>query len=201
MAISGIGVGMAATGAFISYAAITNQKPTDALRSLLKGEVTPITNRPAVVNFNPSSGETSGSSVSSPWVDAGGSILSHAALKYVGRPYQWGKNFDPPNGGGDCSGLVYRAFRDLGYNTPRLSSYAYPTWKGVKKVAAPNPGDILWWSGHVAIAVGNGNMVEAPTFGIPVRVVRMRARPLALRPQLDVLNALYRPATSRGAAF
>jgi cell wall-associated NlpC family hydrolase len=196
MAVSGFGVGMAATGAFVAYVAITDQLPADALRSLLKGTVTPVPNTHPTLAGLPTASDASTAAGAS----GGSSALATAALKYVGRSYQWAHNFDPPNGGGDCSGLVYRAFHDIGYNTPRLSSYQYPVWSAVKKDASPQAGDILWWTGHVAIAVGNGQMVEAPTVGIPVRVVSIRRGGLALTPQLSALQK-YAVATSRGQAF
>lgn len=195
MAISGVGLGMAATGAFVAYVAITDQPPLTALRELLKGRVTAIPNtKPTLSGLPPaegSGGDQSGASATG---------LAGAALRYVGRSYQWAHNFDPPNGGGDCSGLVYRAFHDEGFLTPRLSSWQYPTWAAVRKnTGEPQSGDILWYPGHVAIAVGNGNMVEAPTVGIPVRVVPIRRGALALTPQAAAL-AKYAAATSRGRA-
>jgi cell wall-associated NlpC family hydrolase len=196
VAVSGFGIGMAATGAFIAYVAITDQPPTDALRSLLKGQVTTVNNTsPTFDSTGTTSAPSSGSSGT-----VSGSGLANAASKYLGRKYEWAHNFDPPNGGGDCSGLVYRAFHDLGYNTPRLSSWQYPTWSAVKKDAIAQAGDILWYPGHVAIAVDSGNMIEAPTVGIPVRVAPIRRGYLALTPQPNVL-AKYRPADSRGKAF
>lgn len=201
MAVSGVGVAMAASGAFLAYAAITNQPPATALRDVLKGNIRPVPDKaPTGWTVAPAGGDPSKTTVSSPWVDAGGSLFASAALQYVGRPYQWAHNFDSPNGGGDCSGLVYRAFHDLGYNTPRLSSWQYPVWSAVTRDSTARPGDILWWSGHVAIAVGNGNMVEAPTVGVPVRVVKIRRGYLALTPQLAAVEKYKAPA-GRGKAF
>lgn len=187
MTISGVGIGMAAGGAFIAYVAITDQPPATALRSLLKGQV-----RNATTTPQPPAVGTSDTGTQS--------ALATVALKYVGRPYQWGKNFDPPNGGGDCSGLVYRAFHDLGYNTPRLPSWGYRTWPAVHVDSQIQSGDIIWYRGHVAIAVTPTTMVEAPTFGVPVRVAPIRKGYTALTPVLAALDK-YRPATSRGKAF
>lgn len=193
MPISGVGLSMAATGAFITYVAISDQPPLDALRNLLKGTPTPIL--PAGSSGGIATDFNGGNAV-----NGSATGLAGAALRYVGRPYQWAHNFDPPNGGGDCSGLVYRAFHDIGYNTPRYSSWQYPVWKAVRKrQTEPLAGDILWWTGHVAIAVGNGNMVEAPTVGIPVRVVPIRKGFLALAPDYAALAA-YATPTGRGKA-
>lgn len=197
MAISGVGLGMAATGVFVAYVAITDQPPLDALRELFKGRVTAIPNSKPSLAGLPTSDRPSDSQGGSGPSDSG---LAGAAVRYLGRQYQWAHNFDPPNGGGDCSGLVYRAFHDMGFLTPRLSSWQYPTWKVVRKNAGEvQAGDVLWYPGHVAIAVGNGNMVEAPTVGVPVRIAPIRRGYLALTPQAAVL-ATYAAATSRGRA-
>jgi len=189
VAISGVGVGMAAAGGLMAYAGFTGQTIPDALRGIAKGSVVPVRDQPTEkYTVTPLAGDPSKTTVTSPYFAAGGSVLADAALKYVGRPYQWGRNFDPPAGGGDCSGLLYRAFHDLGWMTPRLSSYGYLTWSAVRRVTAASPGVILWWPGHVAIAIGQGNMVEAPTIGIPVRVTPIRAGYIALQPQLDALS-------------
>jgi cell wall-associated NlpC family hydrolase len=166
MAVSGFGVGMTAAGAFIIYVGISNQPIPDAIRNIIKGNVKPVPNKPATIT-----------GVSTPDITTptGRQDLAGAGRKYIGRPYQWGKNFDPPNGGGDCSGLVYRAFHDLGYNTPRLVSWAYRTWPGTHIVTeTPNSGDLIWYRGHIAIAVSSTQMVEAPTFGVPVRIANIR---------------------------
>lgn len=200
MAISGVGLGMTATGAFLAYAGITNQPLADALRAALKGNVKPASNTPPAwaTTSGTFTGDPSQTTVSSPYVAAGGDLLGVSALKYVGRRYAWGKNFDSPDGGGDCSGLVFRSFHDLGYMTPRLTANMYPTWGAVRRDSTALPGDILWWPGHVAIVVGQGNMIEAPTFGIPVRVVPVRRGYLALTPQFNALQKYAYHVPDRG---
>ena len=197
MAISGVGVAMAAAGGFVAYVAITDQPPADALRAILKGQVKNSTKTPTTLD--PTTGLVP---VASAGDSFGGQVgLADAAVKYVGRKYEWAHNFDPPNGGGDCSGLVYRAFHDLGSNTPRLSSWQYPSWDAVIAGIGVHPGDILWWRGHVAIAVSASTMVEAPTVGVPVRITAIRKGYSVLTPNPTVLNLRYRPASSRGKAF
>ena len=113
---------------------------------------------------------------------AGGDQLANAARRYLGRPYRWAHTFEN-GGGGDCSGLVWRAFHDLGVtDVPRVSG-AQATWRKVRKIsrAEVRAGDLLWWPGHIAIAVSNAQMIEAPTFGIPVRITSIRAGALCLR--------------------
>lgn len=174
MAISGTGVATIVAGGVVVYAGFTDQSIPDALRSVLRGEIKPV-GKPAVFEKSVQPGFAD-----APGTSGSGSALADAAQKYVGRPYDWAHNFDPPNGGGDCSGLVYRAYHDIGINAPRYNSYAIARWRRVK-VATPAAGDLLWWLGHVAIAVSSTRMVEAPTFGVPVRVVPIRSGALVMR--------------------
>ncbi len=85
------------------------------------------------------------------------------ALTQQGVPYQWGGT--TPGQGLDCSGLTQWAYREAGVELPRL---AQEQSVGVP-VAQENvmPGDLAVWDGHVAMVIGNGQMVEA---GDPVSV-------------------------------
>ena len=62
----------------------------------------------------------------------------------------------------DCSGLMYYAFQQVGITIPETTSY-YSNYNQYKLSNNKNaaPGDILWRSGHVAMYLGNGNIVEA----------------------------------------
>jgi cell wall-associated NlpC family hydrolase len=203
--ISGVGVAMAGAGGLLAYAAFTNKSIPDALRSVMKGDITPVTggttNPPSA--GAPAAGQFEGVSnvgvVFDSSRDSAGSALGSAAAKYRGRPYAWGKTFSTPTEGGDCSGLIYRAYHDLGYNTPRLTSGGYLVWTAMGRAPnnVPAPGDILWYPGHVAIAWSGGQMIEAPTFFIPVRVVKARTGFTALRPKPTVL-AEYRTDARQG---
>jgi cell wall-associated NlpC family hydrolase len=206
--ISGVGVAMAGAGGLLAYAAFTNKTIPDALRSVMKGDITPVTggvtvsppaDPPAAGGSKYESSSNLGAVFDSSR-DSAGSALGSAAAKYRGRPYAWGKTFSTPTEGGDCSGLIYRAYHDLGYNTPRLTSGGYLVWTAMGRAPnnVPAPGDILWYPGHVAIAWSGGQMIEAPTFFIPVRVVKIRAGFTALRPKPTVL-AEYRRDARQGA--
>ncbi|MBV9921621.1 MAG: C40 family peptidase [Pseudonocardia sp.] len=80
--------------------------------------------------------------------------------------------------GFDCSGLMIYAFAGAGVSLPHYSGYQYTSGRQVP-VGARQPGDMLFYSeggaiGHVALYVGNGNMIEAPYSGSAVRLVPMR---------------------------
>ncbi|WP_043825197.1 NlpC/P60 family protein [Rhodococcus opacus] len=108
----------------------------------------------------------------------GGKIVE-AAVQYLGLPYVWGGgNVNGPSAGGfDCSGLTSYAVHAAtsGFSLPRTSETQWNVGVEVP-LADAMPGDLLFgnWGpagpGHVAIYVGNGQMVHAPTTGDVVRV-------------------------------
>jgi len=96
------------------------------------------------------------------------------AQSYLGVPYVWaGESYD----GVDCSGLTMLAWGSAGVDLPHLSraQYGYGTHVPIGSMEA---GDLIFWSSngtqsgiyHVAIYLGGGQMIEAPTFGVPVRI-------------------------------
>lgn len=105
----------------------------------------------------------------------GGAV--RAALTRVGSPYVWGAT--GPNAF-DCSGLVVWAFQQVGKTLPR-SSQAQA--QGGVPVSRENlrPGDVVVYyndASHVGIYVGDGNMVHASTFGVPVKVQSVDSFPI-----------------------
>lgn len=105
----------------------------------------------------------------------GGADTAIAAAKsYLGVPYVWGGE---SYGGVDCSGLTMLAWESAGVDLPHLSraQYSYGTHVPIGSMEA---GDLIFWSSngtqsgiyHVAIYLGGGQMIEAPTFGVPVRI-------------------------------
>lgn len=82
------------------------------------------------------------------------------AQRFVGNPYVWGGT--NLNSGADCSGFVGGVYRSFGYKLPRTSS---DLRKAGRKVSYKNkqPGDLICYSGHVAMYIGNGKIVHAST--------------------------------------
>lgn len=132
------------------------------------------------------------------------SDIVNAARKAIGATYVWGGSSIPP--GVDCSGLVYWAAHQMGSKIPRLTAAGYQA--GSTPGGSLNtPGTLLFWgypAHHIAIASGGGRMVEAPTFGIPVRETPIYGSPSTglykfdsgglLQPGLTtVLNATGKP--------
>lgn len=117
-----------------------------------------------------SNSSNSSSSSSSPSYSANkGSIIVNAAYSQIGVPYVWGGT--TPGVGLDCSGLVQYCYRQAGISIPRTSGAILA---GGTIVSDPQPGDICWTSGHVAIYIGGGQMIEAQQTGVPVKVSSVR---------------------------
>jgi len=104
------------------------------------------------------------------------------ARRYLGVPYVWGGT-DPAKGL-DCSGLVQRVYRDLGYELPRVSYQQAKVGTAVPGLDQAQPGDLLAFGSpvhHIAIYAGNGKMIEAPHPGANVRVSDVYETPTAIR--------------------
>jgi len=106
-----------------------------------------------------------GSSAEAPNETAANAVRN--ALSALGTPYVWG-GANPPSGT-DCSGLTQWAYKGAGFDIPRpASSQAMGASVPADQLL---PGDLVVWSGHVAMVIGNGQMVEA---GDPVQVGKIR---------------------------
>ena len=98
----------------------------------------------------------------------GGQALQ-AAITREGDPYVWGA---AGPGAFDCSGLVVWAYAQEGIALPH---YTGSLWNSGIHVARDDlePGDLVFFFAdisHVGIYVGDGLMIDAPDFGVPVHV-------------------------------
>lgn len=97
---------------------------------------------------------------SAPSTSVSGSSVAGYAAQFVGNPYKWGGN--SLTNGCDCSGFVVQVYSHFGINLSGSRSSGALTGVG-KSVSYENiqPGDIVCYSGHVAIYAGGGRIVEA----------------------------------------
>ncbi|MEG0291580.1 MAG: NlpC/P60 family protein [Anaerovoracaceae bacterium] len=87
-----------------------------------------------------------------------GKDLVDTAKRYVGNPYVYGGN--SLTNGTDCSGFVKLIYKKYGKSLPRTSSALRGVGKSVSYSDA-KPGDLICYSGHVAIYAGNDKIVHA----------------------------------------
>jgi peptidoglycan DL-endopeptidase CwlO len=96
-----------------------------------------------------------------------------AAMSKLGKPYVWGAT--GPNAY-DCSGLLLRAYEAAGVTIPRVSRDQFRAG-AMLPVEEAAPGDFLFWAHdtsnpatihHVAMYLGDGEIVEAQQSGVPV---------------------------------
>lgn len=178
---STVGAGVEAVGDWIATAADAASSiisdPLGAVENLIRIPVN------ALMNSLPGSGFFKDMAAALPgkWIDGFGEWLKgntasmsasdivNAARMAIGVPYVWGGSSIPP--GLDCSGLVYWAAHQMGSQIPRLTAAGYQS--GASAGGSINtPGTLLFWGSpahHIAIASGNGMMVEAPRPGLNVR--------------------------------
>ena len=97
------------------------------------------------------------------------------AKTMLGTPYVWGGN--TPGQGLDCSGFVQQVYKQMGINLPRLSAAQARAGKRVG-LDQLQVGDLVGWDNssrnngadHIAIYIGNGQIIEAPRPGLSVRI-------------------------------
>lgn len=113
-----------------------------------------------------SSGGSSSESQSTPSCPADpgdsskGAEIARFACQFVGNPYVPGGT--SLTEGCDCSGFTSAVYSNFGISIPR-SSYAQSAAGREVAYSDIQPGDILYYGGHVAIYVGNNTIVHAST--------------------------------------
>ena len=107
--------------------------------------------------------------ISIPTANTVGAQALQAAITKEGDPYVWGA---AGPGEFDCSGLVVWAYAQEGIALPH---YTGSLWNSGMHVARSDlePGDLVFFFSdisHVGIYIGDGMMIDAPNFGVPVHV-------------------------------
>jgi len=99
------------------------------------------------------------------------------AVDQVGKPYRWAA---AGPGAYDCSGLVLAAYAKVGIRIPHQSGEIVGLGRRVRR-GELQPADLVLWSGHVAIYIGDGRVVEAANRQDGVRVGPIWGDPITYR--------------------
>ncbi len=107
-----------------------------------------------------SSGNSGGTkNYSAPGSLTGSNIASYAC-QFVGNPYVAGGT--SLTNGADCSGFVQSVYKAFGVSVPR-TSWAQGNYGREVSYADAQPGDVIYYGGHVGIYIGGGQIVHAST--------------------------------------
>lgn len=91
-----------------------------------------------------------------------GSQVAEYALQFVGNPYVYGGS--SLTNGTDCSGFVMSVYANFGVSLPHSSKSDRTVGAEVEGgLSNAQPGDLVCYSGHVALYIGNGQIVHAST--------------------------------------
>lgn len=95
----------------------------------------------------------------------GSNKIVNAAKNYIGTPYVWGGE-SMSEGGMDCSGFVYNALKDAGYNVGRTTAQGYRNYGTSISKSNMQPGDLIFFgnnnnASHIGIYIGNGQMIHS----------------------------------------
>ena len=113
---------------------------------------------------NSSSGKSSSTSGGKTYANptgSSGSDVAQFALQFVGNPYVYGGT--SLTNGADCSGFVMSVYNNFGVSLPHSSSADRSVGATVSGLENAQPGDLICYSGHVALYIGNGQIVHAST--------------------------------------
>ena len=88
-----------------------------------------------------------------------GVAVAEYALQFVGNPYVYGGT--SLTNGADCSGFVMSVYANFGVSLPHSSAADRNQGYAVASLDEAQPGDLICYSGHVALYIGNGQIVHA----------------------------------------
>ncbi|WMC93766.1 C40 family peptidase [Kineothrix sp. MB12-C1] len=109
-----------------------------------------------------------------------GRSVADYALQFVGNPYVYGGT--SLTNGADCSGFVMSVYANFGVSLPHSSAADRNVGSAVNGLENAQPGDLVCYSGHVGLYIGNGQIVHASTSKTGIIVSNANYRtPLSVR--------------------
>lgn len=98
-----------------------------------------------------------------------GQQVAEFAVQFVGNPYRYGGT--SLTNGADCSGFVMSVYRNFGISLPHSSSALTAVGRNIgTNLANAVPGDLICYSGHVGIYIGNGKIVHSSTASTGIKI-------------------------------
>ncbi|NNE12005.1 MAG: C40 family peptidase [Ilumatobacter sp.] len=97
------------------------------------------------------------------------------AVSQLGVPYEYLAS--EPGVGFDCSGLTIWAFERAGVEIPRVSRDQIAAAEATDRESA-EPGDLVYYPGHISLYLGVDTMIHAPNSGSNVRIAPLPDRSL-----------------------
>lgn len=150
---------------YVDYQKVLDSDGVSAKAKQLIASATGLT--PTVQAVQPSVGGTAptgGTTVPVTTGAATGNSIADSAQKYLGTPYVWGGE-SMEEGGMDCSGFVYNALKDAGYNVGRTTAQGYRNYGTKVDKSELQAGDLLFFgsgeASHIGIYLGNGQMIHS----------------------------------------
>lgn len=105
-----------------------------------------------------------------------GQNIANYALQFVGNPYVYGGT--SLTNGADCSGFVMSVFKNFGISLPRTSGEQGKCGTDAGGLGNARPGDLVSYSGHIGIYIGNGQIVHASSAKTGIKVSNANYRPI-----------------------
>lgn len=101
-----------------------------------------------------------------------GQAIANYAQQFVGNPYVYGGT--SLTNGTDCSGFTSSVYRNMGYSIPRTSGGQAAAAGYAVNIGDRQPGDLMFYPGHVAMYIGNNQIVHASTERTGIIISPMR---------------------------
>ena len=88
-----------------------------------------------------------------------GQQVADFAVQFVGNPYVYGGT--SLTNGADCSGFTLAVYSNFGVGLPHSAAAQNKKGANVGSIENAIPGDLVYYSGHIGIYIGNGQIVHA----------------------------------------